>query len=269
MKCISRIIVTALFVLAPTLFSTNVSAVLMINQSENVFNFQQKLAKQGNPQAMYELAMMYESGIGVQQDINMAKQWYTQASKAGVKAASDRSIFLVVKEQGYQVASHSAWVSGVKADAKERKVDAMLLLGQMYRSGIGVKKDLNKSLSLLIYVNSTGEANMEKEIASIQDEIEAKNIAETNRKNEIDSGSGSIRKAKVVPVKTATKAITRQANTVQAEPKLLARKEQDTKAKKRREYEKVMEKLRLEQQKIDQLQSMVSGEEVASVDDEI
>jgi len=265
MKYARRIILSFLLVLAPAFFTASVSAMEAINQSKNVFKFQQKLADKGNARAQYKLATMYEAGLGTETNIELARQWYLQAADAGIKAASDRNIFLAVKAQGFKKAEHSAWLEGIKIDAENRKVEAMFLLGQLYCGGIGVKKDLNRSLALMTYVSSSGDVNVDDEIASIRDEIDAQNVIARKRQKQ--------RNAKVEPVKAepAKTAQTKEKQPEQqpAEAQLLAKKEQMIKAEKRRKYEKAMEQIRLEQQKIDELQSQVSGGEVAAIDDEI
>ncbi len=280
MSHISRILPSFLLISLAMLLSTGVSAMETLDHSSSIFKFQQKLADKGNAQAQYKLAAMYEAGVGVESDIEQAKRWYEQASKAGIKAASDRSIYLTVKQQGYQQSSHSGWLKSVKADAGNRKVDAKLLLAQLYRDGIGVKKDLNKSLELFIQVGTTGDANVENEITSIENEIKAnKVIARQKRvakkqasRSQVSSRANSVKKsqavkkdrAKVVPVKVVARQPRQQVQEVSAEEK-----ERLIKAEKRRKYEMVMKQIQLEQQKIDELQKQVSGGEVASVDDEI
>jgi TPR repeat protein len=70
---------------------------------------------------------------------------------------------------------HTAWPESVKADADNHLPEARLLLGQLYRQGIGVTKNLNRSLDLLTQVNILGDADVENEIASIHAEITAAN----------------------------------------------------------------------------------------------
>ena len=273
MKYARRIILSFLLILVPAFFAASVSAMEAVNQSKNVFKFQQKLADKGNAGAQYKLATMYEAGLGTETNIELARQWYQQAADAGIKAASDRNIFLTVKAQGFKKAEHSAWLEGIKIDAENRKVEAMFLLGQLYHDGIGVKKDLNRSLALMTYVSSSGDVNVDNEIASIRDEIDAQNAIARKRQKQRDAKVAAVKQVKVEPVKAepAKTAQTKEKQPEQqpAEAQLLAKKEQLIKAEKRRKYEKAMEQIRLEQQKIDELQSQVSGDEVAAIDDEI
>lgn len=56
-----------------------------------VFDFQNKLASQGNAQAQYYLAQMYEEGRGTKADPEMAKHWYEQARSNGYNPATQAS----------------------------------------------------------------------------------------------------------------------------------------------------------------------------------
>jgi TPR repeat protein len=253
------------------MFSVNAYALETINQSENVFRFQQKLAKKGNAYAQYKLATMYETGDGVEADINKAKQWYQQASAQGVKAASDRITYLVVEEQGFNKAEHMAWLEGVEAGAKKREVESMHMLGQLYHKGIGVKKNLEKSLALLTYVSSTGGGNVESEIALIHDEIDAEKIArEKQRKSKAVATrpvNKSLNKKPLEPQQAKVSVQKKAQDQAQAKAAVDSAKKQAM-IEKRRRYEKVMAQIKLEQQIINEQQAQVTGGQLVAIDDE-
>jgi len=46
-----------------------------------------KRAEQGNADAQYELAGMYEDGNGIEEDIDKAVYWYTKAAEQGLADA--------------------------------------------------------------------------------------------------------------------------------------------------------------------------------------
>jgi hypothetical protein len=211
---------------------------------------------------------MYETGVGVDADIDKAKQWYRQASEQGVKAASDRNTYLVVKDQGFNKAKHSSWLEGVEVDAKKRKVEAMHLLGELYHKGLGVKKNLEKSLALLNYVSSTGGGNVDSEIALIHEEITARKVAvERQRKTKAVaaiSASASIDKK---PAKMS--AHKRNQSKTQAKAKVaLEQAKNRAMMEKKRRYEKVMAQIKLEQQIINEQQAQVTGGQLVAIDDE-
>ena len=57
---------------------------------QQVFNFQLKLAEQGNVKAQYILGEMYEQGRGVDKNTDTAIEWYQKAEKNGHKDAAKR-----------------------------------------------------------------------------------------------------------------------------------------------------------------------------------
>ncbi len=222
----------------------------LIDQSSNIFKFQQKLANSGNVGAQYKLASMYESGDGVTASIEQAKHWYGLAADAGSKPAMHRNTYLITKEQGYDQVKNGAWLKSVKKDADARDTDAMLLLGQLYSEGLGVKKDLLKSLELLEQVQMLGAANVDSQIVKIRRELAVikNNEQQSQEPAKIDVGQAEKDRLKMQ----------------QAEAKKNSYNE------KRKRYEQAMEKLRKEQEKIDKQQAWATGEEgLAGADDEI
>lgn len=257
-------------------------ALELVNQSSNIFKFQQKLAAKGNASAQYKLACMYEFGTGIEQNLERAQHWYVQASSAGVKAASDRMTYLLVKQQGYDKKKNSAWLDGIQKSAKESNGDAMFLLAQLYREGLGVKKDLTKSVEILDQVSLLGAADVEKEMALIQQEIDVRNAAkksaEKRRKIELaglvrqGTSQGLEQQASTEQEKILRNAQNKAApGNKEQQMRQLGKSEKAILSAKRQRYEKAMMKLKREQQKIDEQQAWAEGgdAEEATADDEI
>lgn len=229
--------------------------------TSGVFKFQHKLASNGNARAQFKLGSMYECGTGIDLDIEKAKHWYGLASTAGIKAASDRLTYLSVKERGYDQAKNAGWLEGVKKAANKSNGDAMFLLAQLYREGLGVDKDLSKSLEILDQVSLLGAADVEDERALIQAEIIASKKAKkaAQRKSEIEA-------ARLAKQEKQQKIDQLANNELQiAQQEAAAKASQDEKVKR---YEKAMMQLILEQQQIDKQQAWASGAGVATADDE-
>lgn len=251
---ISRFILS-LF-LSMIILSANLHAEGLIDQSGNVFKFQNTLANNGNVNAQFKLAAMYEEGEGVKKSIEQAKQWYKIAAKGGSKPAEQRENYLRIKEKGFDTANDAKWLDSVIADAEGHDADAVYLLAQLYHEGIGVKKDLEKSLVLFKEIKSRGEANVEREIVSINREIATDRLARQNQKKKNALENQRAQRAQSAQIRKQSKQVKRAAD-----------KKQLIQAEKRKKYEAVMLKLKLEQQKIDEQQSLVSGG--AAADDEI
>ncbi len=47
-----------------------------------------RAAEEGFPDSQYNLALLYEHGLGIEQDLSRAYQWYVEAAKGGVKEAA-------------------------------------------------------------------------------------------------------------------------------------------------------------------------------------
>ena len=271
MKHLNQTFYTLLLTVAIVVFPATLNASALIDQSSNIFKFQQKMADNGNVNAQYKLASMYESGEGVATSLDKALYWYDRAAKSGLKKAEHRNTYLTVKELGFNKKVHSDWLDSVKTEANNNKPDAMLLLGQLYRQGLGVKKNLNKALDLLTHVSVLGDADVDNEIESIYAEMSAKKkndkLIVQKKKAKKPAASKSIAKAPSVP-KTAQKKKPKSAVVAKTKTEKKLIEKQRIQAEKVRRYEKAMAQLRLEQGLIDKQQAEVTDGEVASVDDE-
>ena len=257
MKCFNQAVSTLFVITSLIMAPASLQAEDLIDHSSNVFKFQHKLAMNGNVHAQFKLATMYETGDGVNADIEQAKSWYEKASAAGSASANQRLTYLEVKQQGYTPSRHKQWLESIKKDAAAHNADSTYLLAQLYSQGIGVKKDLKKSLELYDQVAILGSADVEKEITELQAQIvkarEAKVAERMKREQE---------HATRLAVKQAQEENKQLEKAKQAEAKKLELEE------KRRRYEAVMLKIKMEQQMIDQQQAKITGKEVANIDDE-
>ena len=258
--------ITLLLVLTSMAIPITAQAEALASQSSNIFKFQQKLAMNGNVLAQYKLASMYERGDGVTASIEQAKHWYGRAAEAGSKPAMHRNTYLEAKEQGYDPVKNADWLNSVKTDANTHKAEAMLLLGQLYSEGIGVKKDLIKSLELLNQVRILGVANVDNQIAYIQNEIDE--LDKSEQQNKVDRKKENARLKQTSEAQLAAQQAKIQAEK-EEQAKQKAEAEKLAQAEKIRRYEKAMMQLQMEQQQIDKQQAWASGGEVAEADDEI
>ena len=278
MKTIIHLVVALLF---STFFIPNHLLAADYSQGSNIIKFQYKLASRGNAGAQYRLARMLENGDGIAVDLDEAKRWYALAAKSGLKTAAQRNTYLKVKQQGFDVATDTIWLNSVKADADRHKPDAVLLMAQLYRQGLGVKKDLNKALDLFNEVRIRGVADVYEEIASINEELDANNKAlehkqqkqKLAKKQELDKPSQQpllsekqpIAKKTVIAPAEVVKPVGKQKQDEIAKAKL-ASAQQAIQAEKVRRYEKAMLLLKQEQALIEAQQAEITGD---SADDEI
>lgn len=154
------------------------------NYDAGIFEFQQKLAKAGNPQAQYKLADMYENGRGASKDILKAKQWYKKSAANNYKPAKHRLTYLDVKAGGFK-ASHKPWLKDLSADAKKGDVEAMFLLGEMNEKGTGIKKNLKQAKAYYKAASIKGSVDAENRLYDIEDQLhreKANKIARQEKK---------------------------------------------------------------------------------------
>ena len=258
---ISNIFAVLIFIGLSLLPVTNHAAEL-IDQSSNVFRFQQKLASNGNVHAQYKLASMYETGDGVSKDIDQAKNWYERAAAAGSIPARQRATYLEVKQRGFDPEKDSAWLESVISDNRAHKAEATLLLGQMYSEGLGVEKDLAAALKLLHEVKILGTADVEEQMMVIEDEIAAVKKANLAARQAREKDKIRLKEEK----EATTLAMQGKVSQSAALEKETA---QRLKAEKRRRYEEIMRKIKLEQDQIDAQQAWATGGSLATADDEI
>ena len=133
----------------------------------SVFRFQQAMADKGLPQAQYKLAMMYESGSGVEPSLIKAKIWYGRSALQNYKPARHRLTYLDIQQNGYRE-QHADWVRDLQRDAMFGDGEALFLLGQMYADGTAVPQDTKKSLGLLRKAVAGNVAGSETELLRVE-----------------------------------------------------------------------------------------------------
>lgn len=148
----------------------SVSTAFASNYDAGIFEFQQKLANSGNPQAQYKLADMYENGRGASKDILKAKEWYKKSAANNYKPAKHRLTYIDVKAGGFK-ASHKPWLKDLSADAKKGEVEAMYLLGEMNENGTGIKKNLKQAKAYYKAASIKGSVDAENRLYEVEDKL--------------------------------------------------------------------------------------------------
>lgn len=112
------------------------------NQSEMDFKQTLALAKQGDADAQFRLAEMYENGIGVDINIEEAIKWVTKSAYQGNDKAE--LSFGAMYLHGVGVADKTDYVQAAKwltKSANQNNADAQFNLGVLYENGLGVEQD--------------------------------------------------------------------------------------------------------------------------------
>jgi uncharacterized protein len=106
----------------------------------------QEVAKGGEPDAQFLLAMMYETGRGVKEDDQEAFKWYKAAAERGHQTAQNNLGQMYRQGKGVKADMKEA-ARWFRAAAEQGNSVAQYNLGVRYMKGEGVKKDLKEGVS--------------------------------------------------------------------------------------------------------------------------
>jgi hypothetical protein len=218
---------------------------------ERIFQFQEKLANNGNKLAQYKLGTLYEFGISVAADPQQARLWYEKSASQGYQPAIDRLTYLQVKQDGYDENRHREWFERVLTQAEAYEPDSLILLGQMNRHGIVVEQDLELALNLLQQASSLGHTEVDSQIDELKRQIQSQQRVEARKQAEAEKArQGKARQAKAKAVQQA-KVVDKPAKVEPAKAEIDAQAEAEAR---RLRYEKAMRQLYKEELLLQQQQ---------------
>jgi len=103
-----------------------------------------RLAKAGNAEAQYNLAMLYRTGKGVKKDLNASFRWFQQAAEQGVSDAQYYLAYMYDNGETVEKNLPKAFEWYRKA-AEQGQGLAQINLGVIYADGIGVPQNIEKA----------------------------------------------------------------------------------------------------------------------------
>ncbi len=119
----------------------------------NAKNYQQAmaawkpLAKKNNPDALYNIGLLYMKGLGVDEDFRAAKHWFKQAAKYGsVDAAYNLGVMYKKRRFGYPSSKDALY--WWRQAAERGHPESQFNLGVMLAYGNGTGKDVSAALKL-------------------------------------------------------------------------------------------------------------------------
>ncbi|MEM1106664.1 MAG: peptidoglycan-binding protein [Pseudomonadota bacterium] len=102
-------------------------------------------ARKGLPIAQYQLAKLFEKGLGVPRDLAEARRWTEQAASGGnVRAMHDLAVFFADGEGGEQ--SFAQAVEWFGKAAEFGVLDSQYNLAVLYQQGLGISEDLEEAV---------------------------------------------------------------------------------------------------------------------------
>jgi TPR repeat protein len=113
------------------------------------------LADAGDPDALYNLGIMHEFGLGLPENPGEAARLYEQASRGGQTAAAFRAAVMYLTGKGVQQDTGAA-VAYFRAAAEGNHTEAQFNLGALYYNGQGVAQDRVEGLKWILLADNAG-----------------------------------------------------------------------------------------------------------------
>jgi hypothetical protein len=111
---------------------------------DKAFSVFLKLAKAGNAEAQYNLAMLYRAGKGTKKDLSESFRWFKQAAEQGISDAQYYLAYMYDNGEGVGKDLQKAFEWYRKA-AEHGQGLAQINLGVIYANGLGVPQDINQA----------------------------------------------------------------------------------------------------------------------------
>lgn len=127
---------------------------------EKAFQLYKRLADKGSVDSQVFVGWMYQNGLGVKKDVNIAFSWYEKAANLG----SAEGQFYVAKSYAIQNKFNETKEWYYKS-AEKNYSPALFRLGWIYDTGRGVKADKEKALSYYKHATELGHVFAQKELA--------------------------------------------------------------------------------------------------------
>ena len=145
----------------------------------------EKAVELGNKSAMNNLAWMYEKGQGVSQDYAKAIELYKKAIELGSSGAMYNLAWMYEKGQGVSQ-DYAKAIELYKKAIEFGNLGAMNNLAWMYQEGQGVSQDYVKAIELYEMAANLGMSEAKEQIKILKEKINANIVYETDTKELIE-----------------------------------------------------------------------------------
>ncbi|WP_031564603.1 tetratricopeptide repeat protein [Rheinheimera texasensis] len=136
------------------------------------FNYLIESAKQGYPQAQYNVAASYKTGEGTPQNAELSLYWYLQTAKNG-HAPSQLQASLILDEKG----DHKKAYELLKLASMKGEVDAQYMLAHMYYAGTAEPQDYQLGYIWFSISAANGDTDAPKARDLITKKLDAQSLA--------------------------------------------------------------------------------------------
>ena len=137
-------------------------------RADMVFDFQMKLAQKGNAEAQLVVGEMYETGRGVDKDMEQAMAWISKAAEQGNKAAGYKLLYYDLKQNSL-VQENRAQLDELKSAAAAGDGHAQYYIGLLHSRGVGMRRDSTQAVNWLSKASLQGITAAEDEIMRINE----------------------------------------------------------------------------------------------------
>lgn len=160
------------------------------NNADTVLARVRPLAEQGNPNAQYNMGVIYDRGYGVERDYAKARKWYLKAAAQGNAKAAHNLGVMYHKGHGVPVNNERA-VHWFKKAARLGEPAAQNNLAVMYASGMGVEKNLTLAAIWMARAAQAGNQSAIDNLSVIVAELPHAQIAGDNVNIRAEPGTQS------------------------------------------------------------------------------
>lgn len=169
-----------LFVFALMLMVANVVAAAPDSDGgKAVVEQMRPLAKQGQPNAQYNMGVIYDRGYGVEQNYDKARSWYKKAAAQSYAKAAHNLGVMYRKGHGVPVDKKRA-VYWFKKAAKLGEPAAQNNLAVMYAQGLGVDKNLRLAVVWMARAAKAGNDSARANLSLLTAQLQSAMIAGNN-----------------------------------------------------------------------------------------
>jgi TPR repeat protein len=165
------------------LLSLTSAAALAQSAENNEFNETQRLAREGDISAQFDLGLMYYKGQGVEQDYSQAMKWFKLAAEHGIPEAQFNLGIMYSDEK----ASWHNFTEAMKWFQKAARQDytkAQYNIGVMYILGEGVPPDSIKAYAWLSLAYGNGEQKAKNVLLKLNNKMTSSEMEKAVKKAE-------------------------------------------------------------------------------------
>lgn len=150
------------------------------------------LAEKGSREAQFNLAVMYDDGMGIPEDNAEAAKWYRKAAENGFPQAQLILGIMYVEGEGVPEDTEESlnWLLKAAKHKNGIGADAQVRIGRIYERGIGVEKDDVTAYVWFSVAAANGSEEAKWETPSVVKRLTSSQLAEAQQRSKRCMTSG-------------------------------------------------------------------------------